>query len=121
MVVHGKDGLDKITTTGVTTVAELKNGKVRVSAVAPEDFGFARAKPEDLKGADPELNAKIALDILKGKKGFKRDVVILNAGAAIYVTEAAGSVAEGVEKAKASIDSGRAMEKLEKLRELTNK
>lgn len=120
MVVHGKDGLDEITTTGETLVAELKERAVRTYLIKPEDFGIAHAGGEDLKGGDAKFNAKIALDVLNGAKGYARDIVILNAGAAIYVAGISGTLKEGIEKARVSIDSGRALKKLENLKKLTN-
>jgi anthranilate phosphoribosyltransferase len=118
MIVHGEDGLDEITTTGKTYVSELKNGKVTEYTVTPEDFGMMKRTPEDLKGGDPAVNAKIALNLLEGRSGGKREITILNSGAAIYVAGKAESLAEGIEKAKESIDSGKALKKLEKLREI---
>ncbi len=120
MVVHGKDGLDEITTTDLTAVAELKNGKVQTHIIKPDDFGFEYAKQKDLKGGDAACNAKILLEVLGGKKGPRRDIILINAAAAIYVAGAAQTLSGGVEKAEESIDSGRAMAKLEKLIELTN-
>jgi len=120
MIVHGKDGLDEITTTDETFVAELKENKVKTYTLTPESVGLNRSKKEDLKGGDADLNAKIALDILNGKKGPKRDIVIINAGAAIYVTGEAGDLKEGMKKAEESIDSGSALGKLNKLKEITN-
>lgn len=119
MVVHGKDGLDEITTTDRTVVAELKNGRVKTYTIQPGDFGLSRAKKEDLKGGDTSFNKNIALRILNGEKGPRRDIVALNAAAAIYVTGIVNTMAEGVKKAEESINSGRALEKLEKLKTLT--
>jgi anthranilate phosphoribosyltransferase len=119
MVVHGEDGLDEITTTGKTYVSELKNGKVTEYTISPEDFGMTKKIPEDLKGGTPEINAKIALNLLRGGTGGKREITLLNSGAAIYVAGKAKSLAEGIEKAKESIDSGKALEKLEKLRDIS--
>jgi len=121
MVVHGRDGLDEITTAAETEAAELKAGKVRSYTVKPENFGFERQGKEALAGGDARFNAGITLEILNGKKGPRRDIVTLNAGAAIYVTGIAGTLKEGVQKAEESIDSGRALEKLKKLKKLTNK
>ena len=114
MVVHG-DGLDEITPTGPTTVAELKDGKITSYKISPEDFGMARAKKEELAGGDAGVNAGILRRIFEGEKGAKRDAVILNAGAAIYVSGRTGSLKQGIEKAALSIDSGAAMEKLGQL------
>lgn len=120
MIVHGKDGLDEITTTDETFVAELKDDKVKTYTIKPESVGLNRSKKDDLKGGDADFNAKIALDILNGKKGPKRDIVLINAGAAIYVTGEAPDLKEGMKKAEVSIDSGDALEKLNKLKDITN-
>lgn len=120
LVVCGKDGLDEITTTAETAVAELKNGKVKTYKVRPADFGIKKAKLVDLKGADPASNAKLTIELLKGKIGPQRDIVILNAGAALYAADIAKSIKEGIKLAEASIDSGKAMKKLEGLKRLTN-
>ncbi len=118
MIVHGEDGLDEITTTGKTYVSELKDGKVTEYTISPEDFGMVKRPPEDLKGGTPGTNAKIALNLLEGGTGGKREVTILNSGAAIYVAGKAESLADGIEKAKESIDSGEALKKLERLRDI---
>ncbi len=118
MVVHGMDdGLDEISTTGPTRITELKEGKITTYLVSPTDFEILLANPEDLKGAEAEVNARICQAILSGEKGPKRDICLLNAGAAIYIADLAKDLAEGIEKAKESIDSGAAMAKLEKLRQ----
>ena len=119
LVVRGKDGLDEITTTDVTCLAELKNGEVKPHIIQAQRLGFQPAKVEDLKGGDADLNAKIALSILKGEKGPKRDIVLLNAGAAICITGITESFQEGIKKAEESIDSGSALRKLEKLIKIT--
>ncbi len=85
MVVHGADGLDEITTTALTYVSELKDGKVRDYTIDPEEYGIEKASYEDISGGTPKENADIILDILKGKKGRKRDIVVLNSAAALYV------------------------------------
>jgi len=118
MVVHGEDGLDEITTTGKTFVSELKGGKVKEYTISPEDFGIKKNSMEELKGGTPGINAKIAADILSGKDEGKRNITILNSGAAIYVSGKADSLTEGIEKAKESIDSGEALKRLEALREI---
>ena len=114
-VVHGSDGLDEITTTGATSVAELKNGKIRTFEVMPEDAGLPRAKPEALKGGDAEQNAKALLDVLKGKAGPFRDVAVLNAAAALIVADKAKDLKEGAVLAAKSIDSGEAEGRLDRL------
>lgn len=118
-VVHGSDGLDEITLTGETRVTELKDSGIRTYHIRPEDLGFARCKPEDLKGGAPELNAGIILGILNGEKGPKRDVVLLNSSAAIVAAGKANSLAEGIAVARGSIDSGAALERLERLKSIT--
>jgi len=114
-VVHGADGLDEITTTDKTFVTELKDGEVRSFVINPEDFDVTRANKADLIGGTVEENAKIALDILQGEKGAKRDVVLLNASAAIVTGGLASDFAEGIRLASESIDSRKAMKKLEAL------
>jgi len=120
-VVRGEDGLDEITLTTETKVTELKDGKLRTYHIKPEDFGFKRCKPEDLRGGGPEQNAEIILSILKGKKGPQYDVVLLNAAAAIVAGGMAKSLEEGISTARGSIDSGAALERLNKLVEMSNK
>jgi anthranilate phosphoribosyltransferase len=118
-VVHGADGLDEITTTDKTFVTELKDGEVRSFVINPEDFDVTRANKADLIGGTVEENAKIALDILQGEKGAKRDVVLLNASAAIVTGGLASDFAEGIRLASESIDSGKAMKKLKTLIEVS--
>lgn len=117
LVVHGDDGLDEVTTTADTRVSELRDGKVKTFNISPADFGIKKANPADLKGGDCECNAKIALGILKGKEGPQYDIVILNAACAIFASEKAGDIKEGLKMAKDSIASGAALGKLEKLKE----
>ncbi len=120
-VVRGEDGLDEITLAAETKVTELKNGTLRTYHIKPEDFGFKRCKLEDLKGGDPAQNAEIIRAILKGKKGPQQDIVLLNAAAAIAAGGMANSIEEGIAAARGSIDSGAALDKLNKLVEMTNK
>lgn len=121
LVVHGEDGLDEITTTAGTHVAEVRNGKVSTRMIYPEDFGIKRARLKNLAGGNAHENAEILLDILEGKPGPKRDIVVLNAGAAIYVADKAKSIKEGVKLAAEAVDSGKALEKLEQLRECSRR
>jgi len=114
LVVYGA-GLDEITVTGETSVTELDGNRITNYTVTPEQFGFARAAPADLLGGDPEENARIVRAILAGKKGAARDIVLMNAGAAIYVGGRAKTLAEGIRLAADSIDSGRAAGKLDAL------
>ena len=120
-VVHG-NGLDEITIEAETKVSEYKDGCVRTFDIKPTDFGIKLASLEEIKGGTPEECAKIITDILTGKeKGAKRDVVLLNAGASIFVAGKANSIQEGIDIAKGSIDSGNAFKKLEELKSFTNK
>ncbi|WOF16435.1 anthranilate phosphoribosyltransferase [Methanoplanus sp. FWC-SCC4] len=114
MVVNG-DGYDEITTTGITKVSELREGKITSYEINPSSFGFERASESDLKGGDPKKNAEILFDILNGVEGPKRDIVLLNAGAAIYTGFGADSLEMGIRMAEKSIDSGKAGMKLENL------
>ncbi len=120
MVVHGMHGLDEFSTLGKTKVSELRNGIIETYIVNPEEFGIKISKEEDLVGGDPEKNAEITKSILKGDKGPKRDIVVLNAGAAIYVADKAKTLKQGIEAAEESIDSGAALNKLNKLIEVSN-
>ncbi|GMR05148.1 MAG: anthranilate phosphoribosyltransferase [Thermodesulfobacteriota bacterium] len=120
-VVRGEDGLDEITLTGETRVTELKGSSIKTYHIKPEDFGFERCEARDLKGGDPEVNASIILDIFNGNKGPRRDVVILNSAAAIVAGGKAGTMEEGVAEARGAIDSGLALEKLERLKEVSNR
>ncbi|MFQ6040546.1 MAG: anthranilate phosphoribosyltransferase [Candidatus Poribacteria bacterium] len=119
-VVHGKDGLDEITTTTDTQISELVHGKVRTYTLAPIGLGITKAKKQDLIGGTPEENAAMTLDILQGKPGPKRDIVLLNAAAAIVAGGKADDMRQGISIAADAIDSGRALEKLEALKEMTN-
>lgn len=118
MVVHGLDGLDEITTTSRTKVSELKdNGSVVDYELDPRDFGFPLAKKEDLVGGLAEDNVRIVTEVLQGKPGPARDIVLLNAGAAIYVYGLAENLSEGIALAARSIDTGAALAKLDLLRQ----
>lgn len=114
-VVHGLEGLDEISTVGPSRVAEVKDGLVTTYQIQPEDFGLKRAKPEDLKGGDPAMNANIIRAILNGEQGPKRDIVLLNAAAAIVAGGRASDLQEGLALAARSVDSGMARAKLEQL------
>jgi anthranilate phosphoribosyltransferase len=120
-VVSGEDGLDEITLTDDTRVTELKDGTIKTYHIKPEDFGFERCSPEALLGGDPEENASIILEILNGKKGPQRDVVLLNASAGITAGGKARTLEEGVAFARGAIDSGEALKKLEGLKTITNR
>lgn len=116
MVIYGQDCLDEFSLSAPTSVCEFREGWFRRYTVKPEDFGFARCTKEDIRGGLPEENARITLDILHGAAGPKTDIVLLNAGAAIYVGGQADSIASGIEKARQVIASGAAMKKLDEFR-----
>ncbi|MFA4993321.1 MAG: anthranilate phosphoribosyltransferase, partial [Candidatus Omnitrophota bacterium] len=117
LVVHGADGLDEVTTTDKSFVSEVNNGVLRDYEISPQDFGLAMAKPDDLTGGSIGENVKIAQDVLSGKAGRTRDIVLLNAGCAIYAADKAKSIGEGIKLAEKSIDSRAALRKLELLKE----
>jgi anthranilate phosphoribosyltransferase len=119
-VVHGSDGMDEITTTGPTHVAELKDGKVRRFEISPEDIGLRRANPADLKGGDSATNARALTELLEGAKGAYRDVVLFNAAAALMVAGKAADLKAGKALAETAIDSGKARAVLAKLVAVTN-
>ncbi len=119
LVVHGSDGLDEITTTGPTFAARLADGRVEALALDAAAFGIARARAEDLRGGDAAENAAIVRAVLDGAPGPRRDLVLVNAAAALWVADAAGDLASGLERARASIDSGAARAKLAALADAT--
>jgi anthranilate phosphoribosyltransferase len=112
LVVHGLDGLDEISTLGPTLVNEVTGDEIRESEITPEEFGFQRATPEELAGGAPPEAAPELVALLEGKQGPKRDIVLLNAAAAIYVGGKAESIADGLESARESLDEGAARRKL---------
>ena len=114
-VVHGSDGMDEITTTGQTLVLEIARGAIVHRPLTPADFGVPKARAKDLKGGDRATNARIALAVLAGERGPRRDIVLVNASAALVAAGAAKTFAEGMELAAGSIDSGAAQRKLEEL------
>ena len=120
MVVHGHDGLDELTLTAPTKIAELRDGQIRVYEVTPEEFGLQRVNPSDLAGGDAAVNAAIVREVLGGKMSPRRDVVRLNAAAALVAAGRAETIAEGLPLAAQSIDSGAAKRKLTALVRFTN-
>ena len=120
MVVYGMDKLDEISMSAPTKICEIKDGWFRTTVISPEDFGFERCTKEDLKGGTPEENAKTLRDILGRQKGHKRNAVLMNAGASLYIGGKADSMKEGIELAAEIIDSGKAFETLDKLIEVSN-
>lgn len=119
-VVHGLDGMDEITLTGPTRIGEICDGGVTISTIEPEDFGLRRCVLSDLQGGDAVANAAIVRNVLAGSLGPKRDVVLLNSAYALVAVGLAKDVESGLERARASIDDGLALIKLEKLVSLTN-
>lgn len=120
MVVHGLEGLDEISLCGPTKVAELRDGAVKEYTVEPEQYGLQRCRLEELHGGNPEQSALIVKAILDGNKGATRDVVLLNGGAALYVSGRAATIQDGIQLAAESIDSGKARQKLAQLVEMTS-
>lgn len=121
MVVYGKDRLDEISMSAPTAVCEFKDGWFRSYTIAPEDFGFERCTKDNLKGGTPEENAKITREILGGAKGHKRNAVLMNAGAALYIGGKAETLKDGIALAAKIIDSGKALETLDKLIKVSNR
>jgi anthranilate phosphoribosyltransferase len=119
-VVYGMDTLDEITITGKTKVSELKDGRIRNYYITPQKFGIRRADLDDIKGGDARENSEIVVAVLKGERSPRRDVVLLNAAAGMVSGFKAKDFKEGIKMARESIDSGRALDKLLKLIELTN-
>ncbi|WP_119678410.1 anthranilate phosphoribosyltransferase [Indioceanicola profundi] len=119
-VVHGSDGLDEITTTGPTSVAALKDGRITTFRIVPEDAGLPQASPADLRGGDAETNAEALRAILSGAEGAYRDIVLLNAAAALIVADKAADLKSGVELAAHSIASGAARAALDRLIAITH-
>lgn len=120
LVVHGEDGLDEITVTSGTKASRFSAGAVESMYIAPEDFGLQRATLQDMVGGDKDENARLTLRILQGEKGPKRDVVLMNAGAAIMVAGKAQDLRTAFEAAREAIDSGAASRKLEEIRKVSN-
>lgn len=120
MVVYGMDRLDEISVSAPTKICEIRDGWFKTYMITPEEFGFERCQKSDLAGGTPEENAKITLDILKGEKGHKRNAVLMNAGASLYIGQKAESMKDGIALAAELIDSGKAFETLQKLIKISN-
>jgi len=121
LVVHGSDGSDEITNTGLTYVLEVFPDRIEEYTIVPEQFGLPVYTLQDLQGGTPAENVQISLDIFNGQKGAHRDIVVLNAAATLYVGQQAASLAEAVVLAQETLDSGKAMAKLEEIRAFTNR
>jgi len=115
LVVHGSDGLDEITISGPTRIGEVRDGQVHTYEVTPEEFGLDRATLDDISGGDAQLNAKLIQEVLQGKKSARRDVVLLNAAAALVAAGRADHLRDALPLAVRSIDSGAAASKLQGL------
>jgi anthranilate phosphoribosyltransferase len=120
LVVHGLDGLDEISISSESKITELRDGRVSTYTVRPEDFGLARASLKDIQGGDAARNAAIILEVLEGRKGPRRDIVLLNASAALLASSKVEDMKEGVRLAAEAIDSRAAFDKLEQLISFTN-
>ena len=122
LVVHGQDRMDEISASAPTTICELRDGYYRTSVIQPEDFGIKRCNKADVTGGTPEENAQVTRDILAGtERGPKRDIVVLNAGGALFAAGAAATIADGVQLARETIDSGKALATLEAYIEASNR
>ncbi len=120
-VVHGMDGMDEITITTETRLAEVTPAGVKLSTISPEEFGISRCSMAELRGGDAAINADIVRSVLKGAPGPKRDIVLLNAAFGLMAADKAASAQEGMALAAEVIDNGNALEQLEKLKEITNR
>ncbi|MDD2703156.1 MAG: anthranilate phosphoribosyltransferase, partial [Candidatus Omnitrophica bacterium] len=121
LLVHGQDGMDEVSTTSGTIICELCRGEFRNFELQPEDYGFKRVGLEDLAGGTAQENAGILLELLKGKSGPQRDIVVLNAACALYAADRTGSIKEGIALAAQAIDSGKALEKFKLLKKYSSK
>lgn len=120
MVVHGDEGLDEISLCGPTSVADWRDGAVHRYTLDPEEFGFEKCPADRFTAADPDECAAMVTAVLKGERGAPRDVVLINSGAALWVSERVPAMADGIELARERIDSGAALEKLQHLARVTN-
>ena len=121
VVVHGADGLDEISITGESKVTELKDGEIKTYTVRPEDYGLNRATLNEIQGGDAEENAQIILDLLGGEPSPRLEIVLMNSAAALVASSKVEGFREGIAAARESIASGKAMAKLQRLIEFTNK
>jgi len=117
VVVVGEDGLDEVTLTGKSRAILVEEGNLTPFEIIPEDYGFTLCSLEDLKGEGPEENARVTLGILEGETGPKRDIVLLNAGTALFAAGRVANISEGIDLARKSLDTGKALAKLQALRE----
>ncbi|MDR3062842.1 MAG: anthranilate phosphoribosyltransferase [Methanobrevibacter sp.] len=120
MVVYGQDGLDEISISAPTTICEIKDGEFTNYELKPEDFGLERSDKNEIVGGSPEVNAKIALDILNGEKSAKRDAILLNSGAGLYIGGKVNSIEKGIDIAAKVLDNGKAKNQLDRFISLSN-
>lgn len=120
LVVHSEDGMDEISMSAPTSICELKDGRRRTFLVTPEELGFERSTMSEVTGGDASVNAMLTTQVLRGEKGARRDIVLANAGAALYVSGVCDSLSEGIALARAAVDSGAALAKLGELVQVTN-
>ena len=120
MVVYGRDGMDEISLGAATMIGELKDGEIREYELHPEDFGFAMSSNRSLRVETPEQSRAMLMGVLSGDAGPARDIVLLNAGAALYAGNVVETMAQGIDRARAAIDTGAAKAKLEQLVAFTN-
>jgi anthranilate phosphoribosyltransferase len=120
LVVHGEDTLDEISITGKTKITEFREGQMKTTFIQPEDFGLKRGKLIEIEGGDKKRNGEIVLEVLKGARGAKRDITVLNAAAVFMIAGRTKGFEEGIALANESIDSGEALNKLERLIRFTN-
>jgi anthranilate phosphoribosyltransferase len=120
MVVHGEDGLDEISLSAPTLICEVKNGWLRKYTITPEQFGFAPCGKSELIGGNPDENARILRSVLNGEKGAKRNAAVLNAAAALYIAGRHSSIDEAIMTAEETIDSGKALAKLDEFISASN-
>ncbi|WP_244832909.1 anthranilate phosphoribosyltransferase [Clostridium sp. BJN0001] len=121
LIVNADDGMDEISLSSDTNIADLRNGEIKTYKISPEDFGFKKCDISELKGGDSKINAEITKKILSGEKGPKRDIVLLNAGAALYAGQKVDSIEDGIKMAIDTIDSEKALKKLNELIEFSNR
>jgi anthranilate phosphoribosyltransferase len=119
LVVYGRDGMDEVSLGAATMVGELKNGEITEYEIHPEDFGLAMSSNRALKVETPEQSREMLLSVLRGEAGPAREIVCLNAGVALYAANVAATMADGIARARAAVDSGAALARLERLVERT--
>jgi anthranilate phosphoribosyltransferase len=121
LVVHGSDGSDEITNTGITYILEVFPDRIEEYTITPEQFGIKTCTLADIVGGTPEDNVEISMEIFRGKKGPHRDIIVLNSAATLYVAGVAPTLVDAVKLAEVTIDSGKALKKLEEIRTFTNR